>query len=581
MILSKELTEIRDRLLSNTQNNIPNNGVFLTIRNNNSLHHEITLITNFLNEDYNSPPIGQRLWHIVNGLFSKEICVCGRNKNFYRFSDGYHKTCGDKKCKDLIKTEGFKKTINEKYNGEFLKKGSESRKKYEKTMMDRYKSSNNLSGELREKIKKTMVEKYGVENPLQSEEIKNKRKNTCIKRYGSENFIQGEKSKNTMIEKYGNDNPMKIEKFKNESIQKSIETLRKKLKEKLKVFNIELKKYEKNEVELICEKCNRIFVNHPVTINAKLRFGADPCISCNPFLKSSSNLEKELVTYIKGIYNGDVIENSKIINIGKKKFESDVYLPDKKIAFEFNGLYWHSEIYKSPEYHSSKTEGLLSENICLYHIWEDDWLFKKDIIKSIIKSRLGLSDKIWARKCYIKEISNSDYKKFCENNHLQGYGISSIRIGLLYENELVSVMGFSKTRKIISGFKDSGYELVRFCSKKGINIIGGASKMLSYFESLYKPEILISYCDISISPDPNKSVYSSLGFYLMCKTSPGYHWVIDGKRIHRLNFTKHKLIKNGDDPSLTGYEIMSNKGYYRIWDAGNYKFIKRYNKSDI
>jgi hypothetical protein len=55
-------------------------------------------------------------------------------------------------------------------------------------------------------------------------------------------------------------------------------------------------------------------------------------------------------------------------------------------------------------------------------------------------------------------------------------------------------------------------------------------------------------------------------------TKPGYYWVIDGIKKHRYNFTKQKLIKEGEDPNLTELEIMYNRGSFRVWDSGNIKF---------
>jgi hypothetical protein len=582
MNLSKKLESIKLSILKNIQDGKPCNGEFLKIRNDLEIKRELKEITMFLDNEYEIIETGQRVWHLIKEKIELEKCICGKNKAFYRFSNGYFNTCGEKSCKNKKKSESFKKTIVKNYDGNYFKKGTESFEKYRNTMISRYGVDHNFKGDMRDKSKEKLKEKYGVEHPLRSQEIRDKRRETCMSKYGTLDFLNSDKSKKTLIEKYGVDNPMKNENIKKNVSSKFKENSLNKLNERLKKFNTETIKYTKEKVKIICNKCGSYTENHSVTINSKIRFNIDPCSICNPPNLSSSNLETELREYISSIYKNDILPNKKLIKHGGKSFEVDIYLPEIKTAFEFNGLYWHSEIYKSPEYHIFKTDYAKKIDVDLYHIWEDDWNYKKEIVKSIILSRIKKTEKIWARKCEIKEITNKEYLDFCENNHLQGHGISSIRIALFYEDDIVSVMGFSKNRKLISGKKDTEYELVRFCSKLGITVVGSASKMLKYFETKYNPSSLISYCDISISPDQKKSIYSKCGFELEYKTNPGYSWVIDGKRHHRLNFTKNKLIKSGEDPNLTNDEIMWNKGYYKIWDCGNFRFIKDYgtNKKD-
>lgn len=578
MELSKELekyiTSIRDSL----KDKRPCNGLFSLIRNKSEIIREILKITEFLDDSYINISIGQRVWHIVNNVKNVIRCNCESPKKFYRFSDGYFNTCGEKKCKDSSKSLAFKETIEKKYNGTFLKKGSESRKKYENTMLEKYGTKDNLSGRFIEINRNIMIEKHGFAFPLQSKELLDKKNKTCLERHNTLDFFNCEKSNNTKIERFGYKNPMKNKNIRDLVLKNMIETKYNNLQEKLNIFNISLLKYNSNSSELKCNRCNTIFNNHPVTINAKLRANIDPCIKCNPLILTHSKAEKDLLKYIKSIYNDDIIENKKIFYEKNKSFEVDILLPKSKIAFEYNGLYWHSEIFKDPNYHIHKTEKLKELGIKLFHIWEDDWLFNNDLCKSIINNILGKNDRIYARKCEVKEISNYLYKNFCLDNHIQGYGLSSIRIGLFNKGELVSIMGFSKRRPILSGKNnnDYSYELVRLCSLKNTSIIGGASKMLKYFADNYIPKEIFSYCNISLSPFEKSNIYDKLGFIFDKKTTPGYYWVIDGKRHHRLNYTKYKLTKAGHDKKLTETEIMYDKGGYRIWDCGNYKYFKTY-----
>ena len=171
--------------------------------------------------------------------------------------------------------------------------------------------------------------------------------------------------------------------------------------------------------------------------------------------------------------------------------ELDIVLPKNNLAIECNGNYWHTELQgKDKHYHLNKTVECEKKNIQLLHILESEWIDKSDIWKSIINSKLGLSNRIYARKCEIKEILDPKIKNdFLECNHLQGKDRSSIKLGLYYQRELVSVMTFCKSRFN----KNYEWEISRFASLLDTTIIGGASKLLSHFKKVYNPKSIITY----------------------------------------------------------------------------------------
>jgi hypothetical protein len=143
--------------------------------------------------------------------------------------------------------------------------------------------------------------------------------------------------------------------------------------------------------------------------------------------------------------------------------------------------------------------------------------------------------------------------------------------GLYYNDELISLMTFMKTRKVLNKtHKDGEYELVRFCNKIGISVVGGASKLFKKFIKDYNPISVLSYCDISWA---NGDLYKNLGFELIGVSKPNYYYVINGKRENRINYQKHKLVKKGYDVNLTEVEIMYELGYYRIFNCGNEKYL--------
>ena len=94
------------------------------------------------------------------------------------------------------------------------------------------------------------------------------------------------------------------------------------------------------------------------------------CTICNPINSSKSGLELQLLDFIKENYN-DEIQTNKRTTLDNE-FELDIYLPKLKLAFEFNGIWWHNELHKENNYHLKKTELCEKKGIQLIHIYEDD-----------------------------------------------------------------------------------------------------------------------------------------------------------------------------------------------------------------
>jgi hypothetical protein len=282
--------------------------------------------------------------------------------------------------------------------------------------------------------------------------------------------------------------------------------------------------------------------------------------------------EIELVNYIKSIYNGEIQTSVKNII---EKYEIDIYLPELKIGIEYNGLYWHSEKGgRFKDYHLDKLKKSQQAGIRLIQIFSDEWINKNEIVRSKIKNILNLNiNKIYARKCEIKEIDSKIKNKFLNTNHIQGTCHSNIRLGLYYNNDIVAVMTFQKPRIAIGRTKNNieeSYELVRYASSVGV--VGGASKLLKYFIQTYKPKHIYSYSDNRWT-DPNNNMYLKLGFIFAKTSPPNYFYTKDFmSRLHRYNFNKFHLKKQGEDISKTEKEIMTNKKYTRVWDCGNTRY---------
>lgn len=316
----------------------------------------------------------------------------------------------------------------------------------------------------------------------------------------------------------------------------------------------------------ICDFCKKEYVG----INNYLYFNyTNHCNNkeCRMHFRKNSKQQLEIYNFLLDILNTNLILNHKV---GNK--EINIYIPDKNIGIEFNGLYWHStHIRKDSKYHFNKLMLCQNSGIQLINIWEDDWDNKQEIVKSIILNKLGKSsDKIYARKCLIKEISSKENIEFFNKNHLQGGIAASTKIGLFYEDKLVSCMTFGKKRSILGQKSaDNEYELLRFANLINTNVIGGASKLLSYFLKNYNPSYIVSYANCDIS---DGNLYKILGFNKVGHTGLNYWWANNKNRYHRSNFMKHKLIKQGFSNDKTEEEIMVSRGYFKIYGTGNLKY---------
>lgn len=284
-----------------------------------------------------------------------------------------------------------------------------------------------------------------------------------------------------------------------------------------------------------------------------------------------SKWEKEVYDFIVSLGVECEQSNRNILD-GK---EIDIFVPKFNIGIECDGLRWHNEQYKDKDYHLLKTDECKRIGIRLIHVFEDEWVFKKKIWKSMFKNLFGLIDeRVYARKCCLKEVSPQETRTFLDNNHIQGYSTSKINYGLYYNDELVSLMTFGIPRINMGGKKEDGcYELVRFCNKLDINVIGGASKLFKHFIEVNNPNEIVSYSDKRWSLG---NLYSILGFVYDHDSRPNYFYVNNMERLNRFGFRKSVLVNEGYDKDKTEHEIMQERGIYRIYDCGTmvWKWLK-------
>jgi hypothetical protein len=499
-------------------------------------------------------------------------------ENIESFKESYKKTSLEKYGVEhpWMNKEIYKKserTNEEKYGVKYPMKNEDVKKNNLKTQILKYGKLFVQTNEFKEKYKKTSLEKYGVETPMKIEEIKNKIISTQIKKYGklyikTDEYLEKKKKRN--LEKYGVEDHMLVECIKNKSIENQ-------KKAKLELFLLNNKDLNFDVVEcnstsllIKCDICSEYYNITKSLFHNRRRDKTILCTKCNdPLDNKISSFHIEVLNHIKSFYSGEIILNDRVELKGK---EIDIWIPEFRIGIECNGLYWHTESFKGKNYHKDKYNISKENNINLIQIWEDEWKYKRDIVKSRLSNKLKYTSKnIYSRKCVIKNLSSKEAKDFLNKNHLQGFLASKYYLGLYYNSKLVSLMSFGLLRIALNSKGDENdYEILRFCNCLNTNVIGSASKLFNHFIKENKPNSVISYASLEWG---DGDFYSKLGMIDKGMTDIGYYYVIDGKREHRYKFTKHKLVAEGYDSNKSEYKIMLDRGYDRVWSCGNQKWI--------
>lgn len=290
------------------------------------------------------------------------------------------------------------------------------------------------------------------------------------------------------------------------------------------------------------------------------------------YVYSKSYIEEEIYNWIKEVYKGEVIHNNRSII---PPAELDIYIPEKKVALEYDGLYWHCSLNKDKDYHFNKTIACDNKGIRLIHIREDLWRDKTPIMKSIILSALGIYDKkIYARNTIAKEISRQEAQEFFNANHLKGFSNSDFSFyGLFYDNELVQCISFRKL--FCYSNRGKTVELSRMATKLNTEVLGGFSKLLKYSINKEQFDEIESYVD--------RSIYTGNGYKdweLILYSKPGYIYT-DGKQTYsRQKYMKSKCLEYWHmDDNLTEEQMCNAHGLFRLYDSGN--LLLRYRSSNV
>lgn len=382
---------------------------------------------------------------------------------------------------------------------------------------------------------------------------------SCSAIYGNNHLSKetrqsrSKKMKAGLVERYGVNSYFGTKEFKDSRYQNYYN---------LENFNEEYIRYhfitENNEFDTKGMQEYFNIPQHGTVLTFKKRFGITQ--PNKHYANPRSKREVELFEWIP-------VNNKRhnVRDILPSKRELDIYLPDYKLAIEYDGWYWHCEKFCEKTYHQEKTDGCENQGVQLYTIFDLDDI---DIWKSMILNKLGQSRRIYARKCEVRRVDYHDIREFLAENHLQGAVTSPINYALYYEDELVEVMTFKKPRYT----KDYDFELLRLCTKKSVTVVGGASKLFSAFRREHPTASVISYANRRWS---RGDVYRRLGFNLLKASAPNYWYVRGDEVISRYQAQKHKLpqlLGENFNPELSESENMQQAGFERIYDCGNLVF---------
>lgn len=342
-----------------------------------------------------------------------------------------------------------------------------------------------------------------------------------------------EKIRNTLREKYGVDNISQLDEVKRKAVESNRKTC-------LERYGIEFYCMSKN--------CSNAIGSHASNTKPNLLFAG---------LLDEANIEYEREFSLKRFCYDFRVDNT-LIEINPTATHNSTWSP------------FGAHEGKDKLYHKDKMKFAQENGYECIMVW--DW----DDMNKIV-SHLKRKERLYARKCEVREIDVDEASSFVLKYHFQDNARCKVRLGLFNGDELVSVMTFGKPRYN----KNYEWELIRYCSSK--SVVGGASKLFSHFVKEYRPKSVISYCDrAKFSGD----LYTKLGFSLLKSGQPSKHWYNIGTKEHytdnlirQQGFSRIVHHKQASEENLETNDndvLMLNEGFVEVWDCGQDVYVKSF-----
>ena len=301
----------------------------------------------------------------------------------------------------------------------------------------------------------------------------------------------------------------------------------------------------------LCEK------GHEWEATVHARVSGNGCWSCS---RSGSKKEKELIKRLNSLGFQPKC-NTRTVLKGK---ELDIFLPEHKLAIEFNGVFWHNEACKGITYHYDKWAACNEKGIKLIQIWEDEWDRNPDLVVRTITAALSRP----ATPVADGEptlITAEQAASFLEENHLEGFVEGTSYIGFQSLNDLEAVMVLGKDNK--PGF----LRIKRYASNTPEPEV--FQRMIAYAREVHDPA---GFAHLSDNCKPADELYRSSGFKADREFPPDYMYVVNGVRESK---TEYDVTRFKEDSALsyeTGLDIIQLadlNNISRIWDAGKTRWI--------
>ena len=280
--------------------------------------------------------------------------------------------------------------------------------------------------------------------------------------------------------------------------------------------------------------------------------------------------------------------------------ELDIVVPDHHLAIEFNDIFSHSEqaivtVHRRPRphgYHAAKTREAREQGYQLVHVWEDDWLHRRELVLRALAHRLHAVDRLpdvlpdinplacqrlYARNLTARRVHGGIARRFWQDNHLQGPVHCTVNIGLYDQDGVLrALLGVGrKNHGSRVSLPDGTWDIQRYATL-GV-IVGGFTKLLAYAETLIPVDMWTSWSDDDIS---DGGMYQAAGFTVDKRQAPSYSYVgrkTKWERVHRSTYTKQRFINDPDltyQSGQTEHEAALANKLYRIYDAGKTRWVK-------
>src|SRR5271157_1061722 len=241
-----------------------------------------------------------------------------------------------------------------------------------------------------------------------------------------------------------------------------------------------------------------------------------------------------------------------------EKREYDIYVPSKKLAIEYHGLYWHTEEKTGRgDWSKFKNRG----NIRLLQVYQDEWSRKKEIIKAQIQELLSVAPKLRVNPIFeaIPSKTPSEARSFLDSHHYLGAAGGCLTILARHpkSKEIIGVWVFMK--------REAGTVLWhRACWDHRYKAWNPHEKALRMAMPILKGtgfRRMITFADNRFHTG---EMYEKIGFRFEKEIPPDYYYT-DGK----VRKSKYALrVKAGVDE----VDNAAAMGWHRIWDSGKKRF---------